>query len=190
MPGLRQCDRSESCRNHRVSCTAVRACSKLKATLEFGPGMVGCAAVHCLMSVVWWKQCCGPAADTVNTAHTRPSQRQQISKADRVRSAGLCSVLPNHSSVSPWTHHPQQAYLSHCYPCLQEYFLGSGGVFGLLQALVGEVLPGSGRCVAVGNALLQGPVVFHFPQYIIGRIKERALDGDQAVMQLLVDLYR
>ena len=73
---------------------------------------------------------------------------------------------------------------------LQEYFLGSGGVFGLLQALVGEVLPGSARCVAVGNALLQGPVVFHFPQYVVGRIKERAMEGDKAVMQLLVDLYR
>ncbi|DBA77107.1 hypothetical protein WJX77_005031 [Trebouxia sp. C0004] len=72
----------------------------------------------------------------------------------------------------------------------QEYFLGSGGVFGLLQALVGEVLPGSARCVAVGNALLQGPVVFHFPQYVVGRIKERAMEGDKAVMQLLVDLYR
>ena len=74
--------------------------------------------------------------------------------------------------------------------CMQEFFLGSGGVFGLLQALVGEVLPGSSPCVAVGNALLQGPVVFHFPQYLIGRIKHRAHEGDQAVMQLLVDLYR
>lgn len=74
--------------------------------------------------------------------------------------------------------------------CLQEFFLGSGGVFGLLQALVGEVLPGSARCVAVGNALLQGPVVFHFPQYLLGRIKQRAMEGDLAVLQLLVDLYR
>ncbi|KAL3155128.1 Son of sevenless 1, variant 2 [Trebouxia sp. C0009 RCD-2024] len=73
---------------------------------------------------------------------------------------------------------------------LQEFFLGSGGVFGLLQALVGEVLPGSARCVAVGNALLQGPVVFHFPQYLLGRIKQRAMEGDLAVLQLLVDLYR
>lgn len=74
--------------------------------------------------------------------------------------------------------------------CLQEFFLGSGGVFGLLQALVGEVLPGSARCLAVGNALLQGPVVFHFPQYLVGRIKQRAMEGDLAVLQLLVDLYR
>ncbi|KAL3141541.1 Son of sevenless 1, variant 2 [Trebouxia sp. C0010 RCD-2024] len=73
---------------------------------------------------------------------------------------------------------------------LQEFFLGSGGVFGLLQALVGEVLPGSARCLAVGNALLQGPVVFHFPQYLVGRIKQRAMEGDLAVLQLLVDLYR
>ena len=72
----------------------------------------------------------------------------------------------------------------------QEFFLGSGGVFGLLQALVGEVLPGSARCVAVGNALLQGPVVFHFPQYLVARIKQKAMEGDSAVLQLLVDLYR
>lgn len=63
-------------------------------------------------------------------------------------------------------------------------------MFGLLQSLVGEVLPGSARCVAVGNALLQGPVVFHFPQYMVARIKERAMEGDQSVMQLLVDMYR
>ena len=77
-----------------------------------------------------------------------------------------------------------------CPLVLQEFFLGSGGVFGLLQALVGEVLPGAARCVAVGNALLQGPVVFHFPQHVVARIKERALEGDPDVMQLLVDLYR
>eukprot|EP00891_Asterochloris_glomerata_P005137 jgi/Astpho2/5137/Aster-06348 len=37
----------------------------------------------------------------------------------------------------------------------QEFFLGSGGLFGLLHALVDEVVPGSGPCYAVGNALLQ-----------------------------------
>ena len=55
---------------------------------------------------------------------------------------------------------------------------------------MGEVLPGSARCVAVGNALLQGPVVFHFPQYLVARIKQKALEGDSAVLQLLVDMYR
>lgn len=72
----------------------------------------------------------------------------------------------------------------------QDFFLGNGGIFGLLQALVGEALPGSARCVAVGNALLQGPVIFHIPQYVVGRIKDRAGNGDQDVMQLLVDMYR
>ena len=38
---------------------------------------------------------------------------------------------------------------------MQEFFLGSGGLFGLLHSLVDEVVPGSGPCYAVGNALLQ-----------------------------------
>lgn len=73
---------------------------------------------------------------------------------------------------------------------LQEFFLGSSGMFGLLQALVGEGLPGSTPCVAVGNALLQGPVVLHFPQALVNRIKQKALDGDHGVVQLCVDMYR
>lgn len=72
----------------------------------------------------------------------------------------------------------------------QEFFLGGGGMFGLLQALVGEGLPGSTPCVAVGNALLQGPVVLHFPQALVNRIKQKALTGDQGVVQLCVDMYR
>ena len=73
---------------------------------------------------------------------------------------------------------------------MQEFFLGSGGMFGLLQALVGEGLPGSTPCVAVGNALLQGPVVLHIPQAVVNRIKDKAMTGDQGVVQLCVDMYR
>lgn len=72
----------------------------------------------------------------------------------------------------------------------QEYFLGSGGVFGLLTALVGESLPGSGPCVAVGNALMQGPVIYHMPQSLVNAIKERAEQGDAYMKQLELDLYR
>ena len=75
-----------------------------------------------------------------------------------------------------------------CY--LQEFFLGSGGIFGLLQALVGEGLPGGAPYMAVGNALLQGPVVLHLPQSLIDRIRQKALEGDQGIMQLCVDMYR
>ena len=68
--------------------------------------------------------------------------------------------------------------------------MGSGGVFGLTSALVGESLPGSGPAVAVGNALSQGPVVFHWPQYIVDELEEEAQAGSQEWVQLRVDLYR
>ena len=45
-----------------------------------------------------------------------------------------------------------------------EYFLGSGGVLGLLGSLVGRAMRGSGPAVAEANALHKGPVVFHIPQ--------------------------
>ncbi len=63
-------------------------------------------------------------------------------------------------------------------------------MFGLLTALVGESLPGSGPCVAVGNALMQGPVIYHMPQGLVNAIKERAAQGDAYMRQLELDLYR
>ena len=45
-----------------------------------------------------------------------------------------------------------------------EYFLGSGGVLGLLGSLEGRAMRGSGPAVAEANALHKGPVVFHIPQ--------------------------
>jgi hypothetical protein len=75
-------------------------------------------------------------------------------------------------------------------PSLQEYFLGTGGAFGLLSSLVGQSLPGSGPCVAVGNALMQGPVLFHFPQSLLMAIRERAAMGDMHLRQLELDLFR
>lgn len=68
--------------------------------------------------------------------------------------------------------------------------MGRGGVFGLLTSLVGESLPGSGACVAVGNALMQGPVLFHFPQSLITAVQQRAAAGDSHLRQLELDLYR
>ena len=69
--------------------------------------------------------------------------------------------------------------------------MGSGGVFGLTSALVGESLPGSGPAVAIGNALAQGPVVFHWPQHVIDDIEHQARSGaGPEWMQLCVDLFR
>lgn len=67
--------------------------------------------------------------------------------------------------------------------------MGTGGVFGLTSALVGECLPGSGSSTATGNALDQGPVVFHWPQSVITELENRAHE-DGEWLQLLVDLHR
>jgi hypothetical protein len=73
----------------------------------------------------------------------------------------------------------------------QEFLMGTGGVFGLTSALVGESLPGSGPAVATGNALAQGPVVFYWPQSVIDEMEQRArLDASGEWMQLRVDLFR
>ncbi|KAK9828685.1 hypothetical protein WJX72_001519 [[Myrmecia] bisecta] len=72
----------------------------------------------------------------------------------------------------------------------EDYYLGTGGVIGLLPALVGEALPGSGGATAVGNALMQGPVVFHIPQSLIRRIRRKAAAGDPRLQQLELDLFR
>ena len=72
---------------------------------------------------------------------------------------------------------------------IQELLMGTGGVFGLTSALVGESLPGSGSSTATGNALNQGPVVFHWPQSVITELESRAHE-DGEWLQLLVDLHR
>ncbi|PSC69954.1 Sodium hydrogen exchanger 7 [Micractinium conductrix] len=71
-----------------------------------------------------------------------------------------------------------------------DYYLGSGGVVGLMGALRGRPMAGSGPAVAEANALHKGPVVFHIPQAVIRRIRQHAAAGDQASAQLEVDLFR
>lgn len=69
--------------------------------------------------------------------------------------------------------------------------MGTGAVFGLTSALVGETLPGSGPAVATGNALAEGPVIFYWPQQVIDEIEDRAkVDNNGEWAQLRVDLFR
>lgn len=68
--------------------------------------------------------------------------------------------------------------------------MGTGACFGLLAALVGVILPGTGPAVAVSNAFGKGPIVFHIPQSAIDRIRERAMEGDSDFQQLHLDLHR
>jgi len=73
---------------------------------------------------------------------------------------------------------------------LQEYYLGSGGVIGLLQALVGAPLPGTGLAIAQGDALHRGPVLFLIPAAVVRSIAAEAAAGDVALHQLEIDMYR
>eukprot|EP00884_Botryococcus_braunii_P001621 jgi/Botrbrau1/1145/Bobra.0162s0036.1 len=68
--------------------------------------------------------------------------------------------------------------------------MGSGSVFGLLQALTGDELPGRGAYMAVGNGLNQGPLLFHFPQPLVDRITDKAESGDPDFQQLRLDMLR
>lgn len=69
--------------------------------------------------------------------------------------------------------------------------MGTGSVFGLTSALVGETLPGSGPAIATGNALAEGPVIFYWPQEVIDKAEECAKqDGNSEWFQLRVDLFR
>ncbi|MCJ1423635.1 hypothetical protein MMC29_001519, partial [Sticta canariensis] len=72
---------------------------------------------------------------------------------------------------------------------VQEFFVGCGDVLGLLPSLVGEVMPGNGPAVAVGNALGHGPIVFHLPQSLIDDVRSQA-QSDVAFKQLELDLHR
>ena len=67
--------------------------------------------------------------------------------------------------------------------------MGSGDVVGLMPALVGEVVPGHGPALAVGNALGHGPIVFHLPQPVVEELARRA-PSDLAFQQLHLDLHR
>ncbi len=74
---------------------------------------------------------------------------------------------------------------------LQEFLMGTGAVFGLTSALVGQTLPGSGPAIATGNALAEGPVVFYWPQQIIDELEQNASqDANNEWLQLRVDLFR
>lgn len=73
---------------------------------------------------------------------------------------------------------------------LQEYFLGSGGLVGLLPALTGEVLPGAGPAVAQRSSMHRGPVCFTIPQAVVRALRRRAAAGDRALQQLELDMFR
>lgn len=73
--------------------------------------------------------------------------------------------------------------------CTQDVFMGSGSMFGLVNALTGECLPRYATYVAVGNGLNQGPLLFHFPQELVERISDKAA-SDPDFHQLWLDMWR
>ena len=68
--------------------------------------------------------------------------------------------------------------------------MGTGSTCGLLSTLVGESLPGAGPCIAVGNALMQGPLVFHLPPALVERILAGAAAGEPDLCQLELNMFR
>ena len=69
--------------------------------------------------------------------------------------------------------------------------MGTGSVFGLTSALVGETLPGSGPAIATGNALAEGPVLFYWPQQVLDDLEQNAKeDNSGQSFQLRLDLFR
>ena len=73
---------------------------------------------------------------------------------------------------------------------MQDLFLGTGGLIGMSAALLGEAVPGHGSAIAVGNAMGQGPPVFHLPQPLIDSILEGAASGNADMQQLELDMFR
>jgi hypothetical protein len=73
---------------------------------------------------------------------------------------------------------------------LQETFLGSGAIIGVLPAMTGSSLPGHWEVVAQGNTLGKGPTIFCLPQRAVEDIKQRAAAGDATMAALRLELFR
>ncbi|KAK9861042.1 hypothetical protein WJX84_008386, partial [Apatococcus fuscideae] len=72
----------------------------------------------------------------------------------------------------------------------QQYFLGSGGVVGLLKALTGSHMPGKSLVIAEGNSLGRGPVIFHLSPSGIAMIRKHAAAGEAVWEQMELDMFR
>lgn len=71
-----------------------------------------------------------------------------------------------------------------------EFFLGKGGVLGLLPALVGQSHAGMGPAYAELNSLGRGPVILTLPASLMQKIRHSAAGGDPVYQQLELDMFR
>lgn len=71
----------------------------------------------------------------------------------------------------------------------QEFFLGKGGVVGLLQALVGSS-DSMGPAYAELNAFGRGPTIVTLPASVLNQIRQQATDGRAEFQQLELDMFR
>ncbi|GMH41236.1 hypothetical protein BSKO_09146 [Bryopsis sp. KO-2023] len=71
-----------------------------------------------------------------------------------------------------------------------EFFLGKGGVLGLLPALVGQSHAGMGPAYAELNSLGRGPVILTLPASLLHKIRHSAAGGDPEYQQLELDMFR
>lgn len=72
----------------------------------------------------------------------------------------------------------------------QEFFLGKGGVVGLLPALVGSSDSTMGPAYAELNALGRGPTIVTLPASVMAQIREHATKGRAEFQQLELDMFR
>ncbi|KAK9819620.1 hypothetical protein WJX72_000338 [[Myrmecia] bisecta] len=72
----------------------------------------------------------------------------------------------------------------------QEYFIGTGGMVGLYNALTGVALPGQLEALAEGNSLMDGPLIFHLHQSGVAMIRKRAAAREGVFQQMELDMIR
>ncbi|CAD7700965.1 unnamed protein product [Ostreobium quekettii] len=72
----------------------------------------------------------------------------------------------------------------------REFYLGHGGVLGLLTALIGGRYEGMGPIFAEKNALGRGPIILTLPPTILKYIRRKAAGGDMIYQHLQLNMFR
>ncbi|GMH41796.1 hypothetical protein BSKO_09706 [Bryopsis sp. KO-2023] len=73
---------------------------------------------------------------------------------------------------------------------VHDFYLGKGGVLGLLSSLTGNRFPGLGHAFAELNALGQGPSMLTIPHSMVQHIHAMAVQGNSEYQQLELDMFR
>lgn len=71
-----------------------------------------------------------------------------------------------------------------------DFYLGRGGVLGLLPALTGTHMPNMRHAFAELNALGHGPSILSIPSTTVQHIHKMASDGDEEYQRVELDMFR